>query len=170
MARLRLLLCTRISLSSFLRALPGPLQSLPAALPGREDVFSLEAVDLGVLYKLHIRHDNAMPRPDWFLDRVEVTDESGDEEFVFLCERWLSANKEDGKVERTLYEQGSETVTFPCERWLARSEEDGEVVRELAPAEVAVERLTEDGKLERTEEEVEDPLEGEEDSVINGIN
>ncbi|OXB78277.1 UNVERIFIED_CONTAM: hypothetical protein H355_004727 [Colinus virginianus] len=102
--------------------------------------------DIGdVIEKIRIGHDNRGLNSGWHLDHVTI--------------RRLLPN---GK--------GSETVTFPCERWLARSEEDGEVVRELAPAEVAVERLTEDGKLERTEEEVEDPLEGEEDSFINGVN
>ena len=65
------------------------------------DRFILEAVDLGNLFKLKIRHDNSMFNPAWYLDRVEVSD--GPDKFVFHCERWLAKNKDDGKIERSLY-------------------------------------------------------------------
>ncbi|XP_037981638.1 lipoxygenase homology domain-containing protein 1 isoform X2 [Motacilla alba alba] len=72
---------------------------------GQEDTFTIQAVDLGILYKIKIRHDNSMLSPDWFLEKVEILDETTEESFVFLCERWLSKKKEDKKIERTLYEQ-----------------------------------------------------------------
>ncbi|XP_068279481.1 lipoxygenase homology domain-containing protein 1 [Nyctibius grandis] len=72
---------------------------------GQEDTFTVQAVDLGILYKIKIRHDNRMFSPDWFLEKVEILDETTEESFVFLCERWLSKKKEDKKIERTLYEQ-----------------------------------------------------------------
>ncbi|XP_065519706.1 lipoxygenase homology domain-containing protein 1 isoform X2 [Lathamus discolor] len=72
---------------------------------GQEDTFTIQAVDLGILYKIKIRHDNTMFSPDWFLDKVEIMDETTEESFIFLCERWLSKKKEDKKIERTLYEQ-----------------------------------------------------------------
>uniref|UniRef100_A0A8C3H224 Lipoxygenase homology PLAT domains 1 n=1 Tax=Corvus moneduloides TaxID=1196302 RepID=A0A8C3H224_CORMO len=72
---------------------------------GQEDTFTIQAVDLGILYKIKIRHDNSMFSPDWFLEKVEILDETTEESFVFLCERWLSRKKEDKKIERTLYEQ-----------------------------------------------------------------
>ncbi|XP_059690106.1 lipoxygenase homology domain-containing protein 1 [Gavia stellata] len=72
---------------------------------GQEDTFAIQAVDLGILYKIKIRHDNSMFSPDWFLEKVEILDETTEESFVFLCERWLSKKKEDKKIERTLYEQ-----------------------------------------------------------------
>ncbi|KAM8985342.1 lipoxygenase homology domain-containing protein 1 isoform 2-T2 [Ara ararauna] len=72
---------------------------------GQEDTFTVQAVDLGILYKIKIRHDNSMFSPDWFLDKVEILDETTEESFIFLCERWLSKKKEDKKIERTLYEQ-----------------------------------------------------------------
>uniref|UniRef100_A0A8C6JNJ0 Uncharacterized protein n=1 Tax=Melopsittacus undulatus TaxID=13146 RepID=A0A8C6JNJ0_MELUD len=72
---------------------------------GQEDTFTIQAVDLGILYKIKIRHDNSMFSPDWFLDKVEILDETTEESFIFLCERWLSKKKEDKKIERTLYEQ-----------------------------------------------------------------
>uniref|UniRef100_A0A8B9IIN7 Lipoxygenase homology domains 1 n=1 Tax=Anser cygnoides TaxID=8845 RepID=A0A8B9IIN7_ANSCY len=72
---------------------------------GQEDTFTIQAVDLGILYKIKIRHDNSMFSPDWFLEKVEILDETTEESFVFLCERWLSKKKEDKKIERMLYEQ-----------------------------------------------------------------
>ena len=36
------------------------------------DIFNLEAVDLGALFRVKIRHDNSMLSPAWFLDRVEI--------------------------------------------------------------------------------------------------
>ena len=40
----------------------------------QEDIFKMEAADLGGLKKLKIRHDNSGPGANWFLDRVEVED------------------------------------------------------------------------------------------------
>nr|XP_009664467.1 PREDICTED: lipoxygenase homology domain-containing protein 1 [Struthio camelus australis] len=71
----------------------------------QEDTFTMQAVDLGIIYKIKIRHDNTMFSPDWFLEKVEILDEDTEESFVFLCERWLSKKKEDKKIERTFYEQ-----------------------------------------------------------------
>lgn len=68
-------------------------------------MFTVQAVDLGLVYKIKIRHDNAMLNPEWYLDKVEITDEDTEEVFVFLCERWLSKKREDKKIERILYEQ-----------------------------------------------------------------
>jgi hypothetical protein len=68
------------------------------------DRFVVQSADLGPLFKIHIRHDNSSFSTNWFLDRVEVTDKSG-ERFLFLCERWLSKSKEDKKIERTLFEK-----------------------------------------------------------------
>ncbi|XP_061409799.1 lipoxygenase homology domain-containing protein 1-like isoform X3 [Lethenteron reissneri] len=73
---------------------------------GQEDIFTLEAVDLGRIHKIKVRHDNSMPSPDWFLSKVEVEDLDTDEVFLFTCERWLSKDKEDKKLERTFYVKG----------------------------------------------------------------
>ncbi|XP_060092590.1 lipoxygenase homology domain-containing protein 1 [Heteronotia binoei] len=71
----------------------------------QEDIFRIQAVDLGTIYKILIRHDNSMPRPDWYLDKVEIVNENTDDYYLFMCERWLSMKKEDGKIERILYEK-----------------------------------------------------------------
>uniref|UniRef100_A0A8D0DE08 Lipoxygenase homology PLAT domains 1 n=1 Tax=Sander lucioperca TaxID=283035 RepID=A0A8D0DE08_SANLU len=103
---------------------------------GAEDMFIVELEDVGdVIEKIRIGHDNKGTNPGWHLDRVEIR-------------RQLRK----GKV-------GSETTIFPCECWLAKSEDDGETVRELVPSDIITEKLLRDGKLKRTEVEVEDALE-----------
>lgn len=67
------------------------------------DKFTIEAVDLGQVFKIRIRHDNSMIGADWYLDQVEVLDEDTEEVYMFLCERWLSTKKEDKRIERTFF-------------------------------------------------------------------
>ena len=68
------------------------------------DRFSIQTADLGPLFKLKVRHDNAGFSPDWFLDKIEVND-GGRKKASFICERWLSDSKEDKQLERTLFEK-----------------------------------------------------------------
>lgn len=79
--------------------------TLSGCCPLQTDRFAIEAVDLGKPYKVKIRHDNSNLSPAWFLDRVEVVDTDLGETHIFHCERWLAKNKDDGKLERTLYVQ-----------------------------------------------------------------
>ena len=76
------------------------------------DVFVVEAVDLGKVFKVKIRHDNSMFGPAWFLDKVEVIDPVDNETFTFYCERWLAKNKEDCKIERSLYVKVNKICLF----------------------------------------------------------
>ncbi|XP_035234693.1 lipoxygenase homology domain-containing protein 1 isoform X2 [Anguilla anguilla] len=75
---------------------------------GAVDKFSIEAVDLGEIFKIKVRHDNTMVGADWYLDQVEVVDVETEEIYLFLCERWLSKKKEDKRIERTFYVKGYE--------------------------------------------------------------
>ncbi|XP_070707153.1 lipoxygenase homology domain-containing protein 1 [Pempheris klunzingeri] len=77
---------------------------------GSVDKFTMEAVDLGQVYKIKIRHDNSMVSPDWYLDQVEVLDVDTEEVFLFLCERWLSRKREDRRIQRVFYVKGYEGV------------------------------------------------------------
>uniref|UniRef100_I3JKU2 Lipoxygenase homology PLAT domains 1 n=1 Tax=Oreochromis niloticus TaxID=8128 RepID=I3JKU2_ORENI len=77
---------------------------------GSVDKFTIEAVDLGQIFKIKIRHDNSMVSPDWYLDQVEVLDIDTEEVFLFLCERWLSRKREDRRIERYFYVKGYEGV------------------------------------------------------------
>lgn len=67
------------------------------------DRFTIEAVDLGQVFKIHIRHDDSLMGADWYLDQVEVLDLETEEVYMFLCERWLSTKKENRRVDRTFY-------------------------------------------------------------------
>ncbi|KAF7217360.1 lipoxygenase homology domains 1 [Nothobranchius furzeri] len=70
---------------------------------GSVDKFTIEAVDLGQVFKIKIRHDNSLVSADWYLDQVEVFDEDTEEVYLFLCERWLSRKREDRRIERVFY-------------------------------------------------------------------
>ncbi|XP_056146384.1 lipoxygenase homology domain-containing protein 1 [Lampris incognitus] len=77
---------------------------------GAVDKFTIEAVDMGLVFKIKIRHDNSMVSPDWYLEQVEVVDEDTEEVFLFLCERWLSKKREDCRFCRVFYVKGYEGV------------------------------------------------------------
>ena len=57
---------------------------------------------------MKLRHDNSNFSPSWFVDRVEIRDLETDKLYPFICERWLSKKKEEGKIQRTLYVKGYE--------------------------------------------------------------
>ncbi|XP_041854417.1 lipoxygenase homology domain-containing protein 1 isoform X1 [Melanotaenia boesemani] len=90
---------------------------------GEVDKFTIEAVDLGQVFKIHIRHDNSLVGADWYLDQVEVQDVDTEEVYMFLCERWLSTKKEDNQIERTFYVKGyeGERNTDPYFKKMAQS-------------------------------------------------
>ena len=68
----------------------------------QEDVFTIEAADLGKLEKLKVRHDNSGLGADWFLDHFEVDNELAQTHTVFCCGRWLSKGHGDGQISREL--------------------------------------------------------------------
>jgi len=73
------------------------------AFPPQVDKFTIEAVDLGQVFRIKIRHDNSMMSADWYLDQVEVVDVDTEEAYLFLCERWLSRKREDRRIDRVFY-------------------------------------------------------------------
>ncbi|EKX43117.1 hypothetical protein GUITHDRAFT_163929 [Guillardia theta CCMP2712] len=73
---------------------------------GQIDTFTVTEFDLGEIESLTISHDNrsnfsAGFEAGWYLERVVVA--AGNVEWVFPCRRWLSKDKEDGQLKRTLY-------------------------------------------------------------------
>uniref|UniRef100_A0A8C5CVH5 Lipoxygenase homology PLAT domains 1 n=1 Tax=Gadus morhua TaxID=8049 RepID=A0A8C5CVH5_GADMO len=77
---------------------------------GSVDTFTMEAVDLGQVFKIKIRHDNSLLSPEWYLDQVEVVDLDTEEVFLFQCERWLSKKKEDKQKQE---EEGGDSLCSP---------------------------------------------------------
>ncbi|XP_053384453.1 lipoxygenase homology domain-containing protein 1-like isoform X6 [Mercenaria mercenaria] len=67
------------------------------------DKFTIEAVDLGKLTKIHVEHDNSGWRPKWYLDRIEVLNTVNNDLTVFPCEQWLDKDGGDCQIERDLY-------------------------------------------------------------------
>merc|ERR1712226_127966 len=64
-------------------------------------VYTKRFKDVGELQKLKVWHDGTGFGAGWFLDKVVVKTESG-QETVFVCNRWLDKNEDDNQTERTL--------------------------------------------------------------------
>lgn len=75
------------------------------------DKFSIEAIDLGQVFKIRVRHDNSLVGAAWYLDQVEVLEVETEEVYMFLCERWLSTKKEDKCIDRTFFVKVSRTFS-----------------------------------------------------------
>lgn len=52
--------------------------------------------DIGSLYCIRIWHDNS--KGSWYLSRVMVTDLEREEQYYFICDRWLAVDEDDGAV------------------------------------------------------------------------
>ncbi|XP_059163011.1 lipoxygenase homology domain-containing protein 1-like [Physella acuta] len=67
------------------------------------NVFRVEAVDLGNLNTVKIKHDGLGAGSGWYLRNIKVRD-SMDSNLVclFECERWLDESQDDGAVKRVL--------------------------------------------------------------------
>ncbi|XP_069477158.1 oxygen-regulated protein 1 isoform X2 [Ambystoma mexicanum] len=72
-------------------------------LKGQTDIFRLEAVHLGNVYKVVIGHDGLGAGNGWYLEKIILKDPIKNAEYVFLCHRWLDEDEEDGKIVRELY-------------------------------------------------------------------
>lgn len=57
---------------------------------------------VGELTKVRIWHDNKFLKANWFLESVEIINESNDEKYLFPCNRWLAKDKDDGSLVREL--------------------------------------------------------------------
>ncbi|KAM5220872.1 lipoxygenase homology domain-containing protein 1 isoform 2-T2 [Hipposideros larvatus] len=89
---------------------------------GTSDTFIIEAADLGVIYKIKLRHDNTKLCADWYVEKVDIWNDTNEDEFLFLCGRWLSLKKEDGLLERLFYEKEytgdrSSNCSSPADFW-----------------------------------------------------
>lgn len=65
-------------------------------------LFDCFCIFTGELMKVRIWHDNKFFGANWFLESVEITDESAGESFMFPCNRWLAKDKDDGSLVREL--------------------------------------------------------------------
>ena len=67
---------------------------------GSDNTFAINLpVNLGQLYKIQIWHDNSGKSPSWFLYQVVVTDNSTNEKWHFVANRWLAVEELDGAID-----------------------------------------------------------------------
>ncbi|XP_013396607.1 lipoxygenase homology domain-containing protein 1 isoform X2 [Lingula anatina] len=69
-------------------------------LQGQVDVFELEAVSLGQLSTCEVSIDTDSPGDGWYCHQVVIKE--GDKEFIYPCDQWLDAGKDDKKITRIL--------------------------------------------------------------------
>ncbi|XP_074841891.1 oxygen-regulated protein 1 [Carettochelys insculpta] len=91
-------------------------------LKGQTDVFQLEAVHLGKLYKIVIGHNGLGSGNGWFLEKIVINDPVTDLDYSFLCHRWLDQGEEDGKIVRDL--NVVDTTTFATRQELELKREE----------------------------------------------
>ena len=60
---------------------------------GREDVFSIRAVNLAPVEHVLIGHDDNGAAPGWYLEKVVVECPSSGIAQTFLCRKWLSRDE-----------------------------------------------------------------------------
>ncbi|KAL3141352.1 hypothetical protein ABBQ32_004935 [Trebouxia sp. C0010 RCD-2024] len=123
----------------------------PQNLHGKEafaraavDVFQFACQGVGEMQMLRISHNNAGRNPDWHLQKVILTDKETGTSAVFLCNNWLSCDRDDGLISRDLLpstdapseEDLMEAVTADYTVWIHASDSpkadtDGRVAIEL---------------------------------------
>ena len=73
---------------------------------GSVDEFTVDAIDLGMLRKIKIGHDNSGSGPGWFLDHVTVNG------IDFPCNKWFDKKEDDGQIIRELFTEGTAKSLF----------------------------------------------------------
>ncbi|XP_075271384.1 oxygen-regulated protein 1 [Opisthocomus hoazin] len=91
-------------------------------LKGQTDIFTVEAVHLGHLYKIVIGHNGLGSGNGWFLDKVVIKDPVRDLDYTFLCHRWLDQGQDDGSIAREL--TVTDASTFPGRQELELKREE----------------------------------------------
>jgi hypothetical protein len=66
------------------------------------DSFVVEDLDLGMLSKINVRHDNSSWKKSWYLDKVVVEVEDGEGKWTFPCQQWFSKKKGDKRIDRDI--------------------------------------------------------------------
>ncbi|XP_061175461.1 uncharacterized protein LOC133184410 [Saccostrea echinata] len=68
---------------------------------------------LGALNYLHIWHDNSGKGKfaSWYLRNVVLRDVQTDQKYIFICNRWLAVEEDDGMIDRLIPVAGKEQMT-----------------------------------------------------------
>ncbi|XP_019627203.1 PREDICTED: polycystic kidney disease protein 1-like 2 [Branchiostoma belcheri] len=79
---------------------------------------------IGGLTHVRVWHDSGGHSPGWFLRQIVVTNRGTGETSYFLCNRWLAADEDDGKVHRVLPKATPDEMTDFRNLFLAKSARD----------------------------------------------
>ena len=74
----------------------------------QNDVFGIDAIDLGEITKIRIGHDNAGFFAGWFLEYVKVINTTNNKTYNFPCGRWLDTKEDDGQIVREIAASNAE--------------------------------------------------------------
>ncbi|KAH8871549.1 Lipoxygenase homology domain-containing protein 1 [Schistosoma japonicum] len=66
------------------------------------DEFLVESIDLEFIERIIIEHDNTGVSPDWYLDKVLITNQTNNQVHIFQCNQWISKKKGDCKLWKQL--------------------------------------------------------------------
>jgi len=86
---------------------------------GQEDVFKIEADDVGPLYKVRIGHDDSGRNSGWFLESLRI-------------KRNSTKSKRSVRDSREAHNDTDEYF-FLVNKWFAKDEDDRQIVREIVP-------------------------------------
>ncbi|KAJ7338826.1 hypothetical protein JRQ81_012728, partial [Phrynocephalus forsythii] len=79
-------------------------KSCPYFEKGEVNTFSVQAIDLGILSKVHVEHNQYGYGAGCYLDQITVQElEKNDGQYAFSCRQWLDSGVADGKIKRKLH-------------------------------------------------------------------
>ncbi|RUS73674.1 hypothetical protein EGW08_018556, partial [Elysia chlorotica] len=128
---------------------------------GQTDSFVIEAVSLLTMDSITIGHYSGNPGDGWFLMRVTVKLDNEEDDYIFICNRWLDAGQDDGETMRTLYPGNNDdgSSALPTAR-STKVEDEGEEITNTPMEAVTVAPVA-----SRRKSPSPDPFRGDEDNV-----
>ncbi|XP_028395068.1 uncharacterized protein LOC114519182 [Dendronephthya gigantea] len=79
---------------------------------GQVDIFPIDSLYLGELHNIRIGHTKTSPEHGWFLEKIYISEGKKENRvFEFSCQRWFSAQKDDGQIVRDV--SVSELISEP---------------------------------------------------------
>nr|CAH8854289.1 unnamed protein product [Trichobilharzia regenti] len=64
--------------------------------------FFVESIDLEFIQRVIIEHDNTGVSPDWYLNKILITNQLTNQIHIFQCNQWISKKKGDCKIWKEL--------------------------------------------------------------------
>ncbi|XP_006814609.2 lipoxygenase homology domain-containing protein 1-like, partial [Saccoglossus kowalevskii] len=70
--------------------------------PAEEKDFEINVGEIGEIYKIRLEHDNTSEEPAWHVNKVIMEDKDSKEKLTFICNSWLSRDKENCDIYKEL--------------------------------------------------------------------